>query len=697
MRGNSLRFLLIALFGLTAAALVGMSGVLTTSAWQQEATAERRAQVSSTIRYLFQAMQNLRIERGTVSTALLAADPVDQQTWRDISDLRRISAQALAGAFDKLSRLDVDPRDLRIEELHKTVVEIDTIRARVDEELRTHRAANGAELDRPWIAAVGGLVDKIDELTTRLSSQVRLSDPFFDQMMTVKDLAWSVRSDAGIERLMIANAIASGEKPSDDWQRKVFELRGRVGAAWALLLDLTKESRTPQSLVQAIGSAKERYFDRYNRDRDSVYSSLVADGRSPMTGSEWIAQSNPALQSLMAVANTAIDLAQARAETASAEAGRQFLKQSLSALTAVLICVIGLVTLSWHIVRPIVQLTATMKQLAAGSTGLRVPCVTRSDELGEMAKAVEVFKRSAIENARLHVAQQEAAARTTAEKRAAAVELARAFNAKVGNLIESLSTAAREMESTARTMTQAADEAGQQATVVTSFAEQTSTNVHKVAVASDRLAASAHEIEAQVSSSAALVGKAVANTQRTDGTVKILSDRSERIDQILQLISDIAAQTNLLALNATIEAARAGDAGRGFGVVALEVKNLAIQTAKATEEIAVQITQSQDATREAVAAIREIGHTIEELQQVAMGIATAVEEQHVAAQEIARSVAEAAHGTQEVSNGILQVKQATAGTGSASSQVLIAASALSHDSATLSREVEQFLASVAAA
>jgi methyl-accepting chemotaxis protein len=697
MRGNSLRFLLIALFGLTAAALVGMSGVLTTSAWQQEATAERRAHASSIIRYLFQAMQNLRIERGTVSTALLAADPTDQQTWRDITDLRRISSQALAGALDKLSHLDVDTRDLRIEELRKTVVEIDTIRARVDEELRTHRAANGAELDRPWIAAVGGLVDKIDELSTRLSSQVRLSDPFFDQMMTVKDLAWSVRSDAGVERLMIGNAIASGTKPSDDWQRKVFELRGRVSAAWALLLDLTKDSGTPQSLVQAIGSAKERYFDRYNRDRDSVYGSLVADGRSRMTGSEWIQQSNPALQSLIAVANTAIDLAQARAETASADAGHQFLKQSLSALTAVLICVVGLVTLSWYIVRPIVQLTATMKQLAAGSTGLHVPCVTRSDELGEMAKAVEVFKRSAIENARLHAAQQETAARTTAEKQAAAVELASAFNAKVGNLVGSLSTAAREMETTARTMSQAADEAGRQATVVTSFAEQTSTNVHKVAVASDRLAASAHEIEAQVSSSAALVGKAVANTQRTDGTVKILSDRSERIDQILQLISDIAAQTNLLALNATIEAARAGDAGRGFGVVAFEVKNLAIQTAKATEEIAVQITQSQDATREAVTAVREIGHTIEELQQVAMGIATAVEEQHVAAQEIARSVAEAAHGTQEVTNGILQVQQATAGTGSASSQVLTAASALSHDSATLSREVEQFLASIAAA
>ena len=694
---SSVQFVLIALFGLMATALVVICGMSMNSAWRQQATAQGRMEVSSITRHLFLAMQNMRVERGTVSAALVESEPVDPATWQDIQNLRARSMRALADALDEMSRFDINDRDRWFAELRTRGAAVENIRATADETLKKRPLGSNAEVNDKWIAAVGALVDKIDALSSRLSSGVRLNDPFFDQMMTVKQLAWSIRSDGGVERLMIGDAIAGGAKVSDDWQRKTIELRARVNATWAALLNFVDDPQTPQALSDAIAKAKESYFSRYNRYRDEVYRSLIADNNSKITSRTWIQESNPALESLIGVANTAVDLAQAAAERMSADAQRHLLYQSFLVLVAVLVGFLGFFKIRRNVIRPIVTLTVAMRQLAAGDTGIETPNTTRQDELGAMARAVEIFKQAAIENARLRVEQDQTTARTNGERQAAAAKLAKAFDVKIGKLVQSLKIAAHEMEATARSMSETAEEAGQVSKLATAFAEQTSANVREAAAATDKFAASAREIGSRVSTSAGLVGKAVEDTRRTDSAVSVLSKRSERIEQVVKLISDIAAQTNLLALNATIESARAGAAGRGFGVVASEVKTLASQTAKATEEIASQVAQSQEATRDVVGAIKGVGSTIEQLHSIASAIAAAVEEQHAAAQEIARSVAEAASGAQEITNNISQVRQSAAQTGSASSRVLAAATALSQNSSELSSEVELFLASVAAA
>jgi methyl-accepting chemotaxis protein len=692
---SSVQFLLTALFGVMAIGLVGVCGMSMSSAWQQQATAQRRMEVGGITRYLFLAMQNMRIERGTVSAALIEREPVDPATWQDIQNLRARSKPALSAAFEILSRLEFDDRDRWIAELQAKSGAVETMRADADKLIRSPRS--DVEFNNKWVAAVGTLVERMDALSKRLSSSVRLNDPFFDQMMTVKQLAWSVRSDAGAERLMIGDALASGGRVSDDWQAKVAELHQRVRITWAAALDLVDDTQTPQALRDSIAEAKEAYFNRYNRDRDEVYKSLVAGVRPQTTSRTWIQGSNPALESLMGVANAAVDLAQTATERISADTRRHFWYQGLLVLTALVIGFLGLLKIRRNVISPIVALTVAMRRLAAGDTGTEIPNATRRDELGAMARAVEIFKQAAIENARLRVEQDQVTARTNAARQATAAQLTKAFDAKVGKLVQSLKTSAKDMEETARSMSETAEEAGQVSKLATTFAEQTSDNVREMAAAADKFAASAREIGSRVSASVSLVGKAVEDTRRTDNAVSILSQRSERIEQIVKMISDIAAQTNLLALNATIESARAGQAGRGFGVVASEVKTLAAQTAKATEEIASHVAQSQEATRDVVGAIKGVGSTIEQLHLIASAIAAAVEEQHAVAQEIARSVAEAASGTQEVTINISQVRQAADHTGSTSTQVLAAATALSQNSSELSREVELFLSNVAAA
>jgi len=221
--------------------------------------------------------------------------------------------------------------------------------------------------------------------------------------------------------------------------------------------------------------------------------------------------------------------------------------------------------------------------------------------------------------------------------------------------------------------------------------------VQTVASAAEQLTASISEISRQVLQSSRITERAVADARRTDTVVRALSDGAQKIGDVVGLITSIAGQTNLLALNATIEAARAGDAGRGFAVVASEVKNLAQQTAKATDEIGAQIGQIQTATGEAVEAIRAITGVIEEVSTIATAIASAVEQQGAATAEIARNVQQTAVSAHEVTSNIAGVSQAANDTGAAAAQVLSAAEGLSRQAATLTDEVNEFAAGIRAA
>lgn len=343
------------------------------------------------------------------------------------------------------------------------------------------------------------------------------------------------------------------------------------------------------------------------------------------------------------------------------------------------------------VVRSVKDIAGVTALLAEGRTDVDIEARERKDELGTIVESLKKFKENQMQVLELKDQQERLKAEQEAQRKQDMFALAESFDSQIGGLISSLTTASGSLQTTAESMRSIAEETVGASNTVASSSEQAQANVNTVASAMEEMSAASNEITVQASSARRKSNDTASEATRARETVGNLSHLVENIGEVVTAIQDIAEQTNLLALNATIEAARAGEAGKGFAVVADEVKKLASETSKKTEEIGSRIADIQGATQLSVDAMESIITNISDIDQAITGVSAAIEEQNATNKEVARSVSEASHGVQQVSMIISDVKTRAGDTGESADTVLDAARDVAKLSDNLRGSVGEFL------
>ena len=348
------------------------------------------------------------------------------------------------------------------------------------------------------------------------------------------------------------------------------------------------------------------------------------------------------------------------------------------------------------VARPITTMTGIMSRLAAGELNIATGFKKRTNEIGKMQDAVRVFHSNAIKRVELEKASALDSNRQQT-RRHEIDKLITNFKEEAASLFTSFNEQADAMHETAASMNSLVNNAHKESSEAKDNSFASTSNIQTVATAAEELSISTQEITRQVQTTNTIVDQGAANATETSDRISTLATSAQKIGDVVSLIQDIAEQTNLLALNATIEAARAGEQGRGFAVVASEVKSLASQTSHATNEIAQQIADIQKASDDAVEAIFSINEMMENVKDHTDSITTSVTQQDAATQEISTSAQQASMESSKISDNISNVSDTVQQTNASASAILDTSNRLTENATRLNEHVETFLKKVAAA
>ncbi|WP_439594948.1 methyl-accepting chemotaxis protein [Falsiroseomonas sp.] len=683
--------LLGVLFAVPLLALLAMAGVQLQQSLAGLAVAQDSRSVAELDRLIFALAQAQRSPTSVIQTAMLTEDnpkPHIEAMLREVDATTRRTLEAVARQADPALAAP-------LRALQGALAKVGTLMPALDPLYARPRAERDLRSLAPLSQAQRDVGDAVNDLGQVVSARMRMTSPLAAELVMLRQQAWEWRSGFGQQcsllRASIATSAPLGAETQADWAR----VRQAATSGRETLEALLARDGASPALRQALATATGQVDQANAAIRDAV-ARLDGSNRPLMPAAEWTRMCNAPFGAIVAIGTAALDAAVENAEASEDAAWRGLVVAATILALTLALSLVATVVLLRRLARPVGALNLAVGRLVAGDLATPVPLPRQPDELRSMAEALEALREGA---ARAEALRAERAVQQQAqlERAESVATLCRGFEAGVAGALENLGGAGARLQGAAGQMREQAGRTGQQATSAASSAEMAMGSVNTVAAATEQLGASIREITARVQGSAQEARQVSAEAERTEGVVQNLANAADRIGEVVGLIRRIAGQTNLLALNATIEAARAGEAGKGFAVVASEVKNLAVETAKATDGIATLVQEIGAATQAAVEATRSIAQGITGIDGSATAIAAAVEQQSAATQEIARSVAMAATSTQEVTGTISLVANDSQMTGIAADTVFTAVQEVDGVAKTLRVQVERFLDEVRAA
>jgi methyl-accepting chemotaxis protein len=725
---TTINFILKTLFGGCAAAIMCMLAINSWSAWNDAEEHQSLSYAARASSELFITLVNMRAESSVTNGLLKKADPVTSMPSY-LAPLREREWQGAKNALEALRQFDFPEKEATITYLEGAFKDLKTLQDQVAVALPQPKASRPATLAADFSAKTKELQDRLNLIGKDVQVRLLLSDPMIDKLMTLHKVAWNLRVSAGGAQSVITNNIPTrGDIPADApaLQQASFS---RLDTLAETIDDQMEGLPVTPKIKDAVDNAKKVFFDPAFRQLqvDSLQK-LMANEQLSFTRDEWDGKTIPILYSLADLAAAFIDGASEVAETKRTQAINDLVVSVALLVVSILATSVIFVFISRRIVRPITAITISMRRIADGALDTEIPGVGRSDEIGSMASAVDVFREGALRNKILEEEAEESRLRAEAEKRdaqiraeAAAEErlnqttaalgeglkrlasgdmlceisqefapqfeaLRRDFNTSVSQLRDALLS----VGASVRTVAGGSGEIAGASNDLAKRTEQQAAAIEETAAALEEITGNVRSTSQRTLEARGLVSDARKQADQAGGVVSdavAAMDKIERsarqINQNIGVIDEIAFQTNLLALNAGVEAARAGEAGKGFAVVAQEVRELAQRSANAAKEIKSLIQDSEAAVNQGVKLVNDTGEGLAVIARLVQSI-----DNHMG--EIASASQEQSTGINEVNSAVNHMDKATQQNAAMVEEMNASSSTLAEEARILAETIRRF-------